>query len=260
MRPFSIKEAIINAWSLWRGNWRILVAVALLNLAVQLLPRASDFLGTGVVKDILSKLTIPASAVAGIFVSVGSMKIVLMLVSGQRPQLTALFSPWKLVARWVLVMIVTGLVSLVVAFLFALLPVFAPGSFNNPFGLVLRVVYALPFLYLWVRLSLASWAVIDGAGVRESLGRSWQMTKGQVIRLLVFGAALILVVFGIGFVAATPAVVGTLLQNLGVSLAVRTILIGIGLGLMTGASVLLIGPLSLLSIAGVYRKLSPKPQ
>lgn len=192
MNQFGKREAIRNGWGLFRKNWKFFVVVTVVMMIVSMGVGLSTEYGV-----VVSLVT----WILQLFLSVGLMRVNLAVVDGGAPVKRLLFPNWKLVARYLLASVLYGLVVII--------------------GLILLV---LPGVYIAVRLQFFGLSIADGAGIADSLKKSWRITKGSVVNLVLYSLLAALVnLLGVLFL-----VIGTLVTT----------------------------PLTGLSYAWVYRKLS----
>ncbi len=148
-------QAMIASWGeYYRGNWPALIAVALLQM-------------------------------------IGTLAMLALFTDQTRPTVSQAIrqgfarTPTVIAAQLLLGAAVGAMV---------LLPVALGGALQSPVFTVLAVLAALGLgIWAWVRTSLVSPAVmVDGlANPLAALKRSWQITEGNVLRLLLFYALLI---------------------------------------------------------------------
>jgi uncharacterized membrane protein len=130
---------------------------------------------SGILVGILSSILL-------IIFMMGYMKNCFQTIDGEEPQ----FSAYGQVSRkFFTYLFATVIYSIIVSIGFALL--------------------ILPGIYLMVRLNYYAAAIVDeDAGIIESLKRSWQITKGQVMPVLV----IFLIIMVLSFIGTLALIVG----------------------------------------------------
>ncbi len=183
----NIRESIKFGWKGFKNNWKSFLALALFLAAATIL--TSDNSPTLI--GPMNLFQEVATSVVMFGFAVASLKV----VDGQRVRLGSVLNSYrdfKLVALFVLVEVTYSI-------LFQL-------------GMLLLII---PGLFLGARLFAAPYLVIDkNASYIDSFKRSWEITRGKTIKLMLFGLALIGVII-LGFLAL---LVGSL-----VSIAVASI-------------------------------------
>jgi hypothetical protein len=179
-QDFSIAEALRFGWHKTRAHSAVLFQSVLALFAVQI--------ATSVVEKVLGGsiegfLALVALGVASVIVSTGFTSIALKLAKGEHASLGDLLPASRMVWTFFLASVVTGLI--VVG------------------GIILLIV---PGLYFLARFSMARFAVLDGATVRESLAQSSALTDGKKLHILGF----ILTLIGLNLLGALFFFVGLL--------------------------------------------------
>jgi len=201
-KTFSIKESFVMGWKTMRAHSGLIFKVVLTVFALQ------------VMFEIVTKALVPnnpigilLAAVLMVFlmvVGLGTTLISLKLVRSKPARYRDLFPPVKLIVRYGLASILTGLVVLaplivagiIVAVGMVLLGAsFTTGTVASPYVslLVLSVVVAL-FLatavtlsgYLLLRFSFMRFAVLDSETPVASLRKSARLVRGHTLPLLLF--------------------------------------------------------------------------
>ncbi len=182
-KRFSKNEAISFGWNIFRDNFRFLILIFLIFLLFAFVP------------DIIGSKTIEASTSLGVLfyslgyfltivMTIGIMKISLKFYDSEKPEISDLFSHYKLFINYFLA-----------SFLYALI-VFA--------GLILLIV---PGIVFGLKYYFFDYYVVDkGCGPIEALKRSAQITKGNKWNLFLF----ILLVLGINILGMIFLFVGLL--------------------------------------------------
>lgn len=266
MKLISIKEVFTNAWALWRTHWMFWAGVGVVNVAIivgiQIASGGSLLQAQSFLSSFVSAWQMSGAVFLGvmsIIVSFGMMHVALRAVSGDKPTWKSMGLQGRFFVWWILAMIISNVPSMISIFFLFLLPVFSPASFDNPVGFVMRTMYALPFVYLWVRFQFAPLATLDGLGFGAALKTSWRMTKGNVIWLVFFTLALLVFVESMRFIASLPTFVSTFIPPTNTLLAFRVALTVFGTITALVVSIMFVAPFSLLALSLVYRKLCGKP-
>ncbi len=172
-------------WVTFRGNAGYFLRLILLFLVIQI---AIDVLYCRTAGAVMSFLIAMVSAVMGSVLQLGLIGISLEFYDGRKPSLSDLFFfyphfiPYLLASLAYAVVVAAGLALLLV-----------------------------PGLYLMLRMQFYSYLVVDmDLGWAASLRKSWSITDGQIRRLSVFLAVLLLVnlcgalALGIGLLMTLP--------------------------------------------------------
>ena len=134
--------------------------------------------------------TLTAFALFSIIFSLGYMKNIFQALDGEEPQFSAYGQQTKNIITYFLASLITGFVVLA-GFLF----------------------FIIPGIYLALRLQFFQAFIIEeNAGIIESLHKSWEITKGQVLPLFILALVMIgililgCILFGIGIFVAVPLI------------------------------------------------------
>ena len=227
----TIGEAFGLALRYWTATWdRWLLAVVAVALA--------DGLATSLLGDTLVDQQLMRQLMAG---EVVDTAIVPRLMAGPLAvAVVSIVADWFLYANavaglrgrevtlgWVLrsglrVLAALVLVSVAVTLLASVLVLL------GPVGLLLILVALVPALYVGIRCQFWAVGIFDGHAIGPSLRQSWDLTRGAVLRVLGWGAAMfglslvVGIVVGIatgalavmpGPMAGIPAAVGSLVQT-----------------------------------------------
>jgi membrane-anchored glycerophosphoryl diester phosphodiesterase (GDPDase) len=182
MHKFSISEAIKFGWNTTKKNFSFLIKVMLIMTVVYLLGgmvqnSAKDAAGLDFIINILVWIL-------HTILDIGLVKIALKLVSNQVPSLDDLYNHYPLFWKYLGGSILTFLIVLG--------------------GIILLII---PGVIFGIRLQFVSYLIIDkGMGPIEAIKKSWQVTRGNTIRLLFFGLTLA----GINILGALALLVGLL--------------------------------------------------
>jgi hypothetical protein len=231
---FSIREAIRFGWHKVKEHSGLIFQLVLALFALQVV--------TAIVQKVLENTALGslagfALAVLSTFVGTGVMLITLKLARGDHAQFNQILPEWRLVWKYFCSGVIVGVLSmlpiavgalLAFALVSAYVPHFAadlfasqrPGDVLNqaivqlqgthPMVLIsISVIVAVAIVsavYLGLRYSMARYAVVDGAGIIESVRQSAKLTRGAKWNLVGFIAALIL----LNIVGAIALLVGLL--------------------------------------------------
>ncbi len=187
MNGFSKREAISFGWRHFWFNWLFLGLVTIFVVAF-------PFIATFIINLLSDELFLFAFVLNLIFwalqltFSLGLIQIYLAIVDSQPANFAQLFSPYRLVFKYLVVSIISGLITLI--------------------GILLLVI---PGIIFSLKLQFWPWLMVDrNLGVGDSLRESWQMTKGVKLNLLLFNIILVFLtligalIFGIGLLVAIP--------------------------------------------------------
>ena len=163
--PFSIGESLQFGWHTMRAHSALVFRVVLTLLALEVARAIVQKVLAGSALGLLASLVLfAATAVLGI----GATRIALRLAQGHSAHYADIVPPMRLLWPYIAAALLTGLAVIG--------------------GLILLI---LPGIFVAVRLSMVRFEVIDGAGIRESLNKSWALTAGHFWRLFLFMLALI---------------------------------------------------------------------
>lgn len=165
-QAFSIGEALQFGWRKTREHSGLLFQILLTIFALQVVSEIVDRVLHDTILGILASV---ALAVLSVVISAGFALVALRLAEGHAAHYRDLFPRAQLVWHFFCVSLVAGLLTLV--------------------GFLLLIV---PGVYLLLRFSMARFAVVDGAGILESLKRSGRMTHGRKWHLLGFFLLMVL--------------------------------------------------------------------
>ncbi len=237
MKAFSIREVFKAGWHTLRAHSRLVFAVVLTLFAMQIAQAVVDKSLGGTPMGGMALLVV---GIAGAVLGVGATVISLRLAEHKHAEYRDLVPEWRILWRMVLggivagILIVLPLVAAAGYVLVQLVNALGPGTvaalfeslggsaeaaqaaweamyavFNGTTFMAIAVG-ALASAYFALRLAFARLAIVDGAGVIESLRRSWHLTRGAVAKLLLFALAAILVnllgaiPFGLGLLLTIP--------------------------------------------------------
>lgn len=200
MEKFSIGGEVKNGWVIFKAHWRVLLSALAISAVLGIVSGVvtSSFDGAPVNSAISSLLF----WVAQMVVSIGMIKIAILLVDKKTTKLSEIYSNYPLFLNYLFMSIILGVIVGV--------------------GFILLII---PGIYLAVRLQLTPYFLIDKkVNPFEAISLSWNKSRGNFWSLFLFDLAMGLL-------------------NIG-----GAILLGLGL--------LVTVPVSMVAMAGVYRKVS----
>ena len=181
MEPkFIISEVFSTAWKGTKSQLWILAGLLIgycilsFTLTAFAMPMQSSIIGKIIVNVI--------SALFSIIFSLGYMKNIFQALDGEEPQFSAYGQQTKNIITYFLASLITGFVVLA------------------GFYLALRLQFFQAFI------------IEENAGIIESLHKSWEITKGQVLPLFILALVMIgililgCILFGIGIFVAVPLI------------------------------------------------------
>ena len=180
--PFLIGESLQFGWHTMRAHSALVFRVVLTLLALEVARAIVQKVLEGTALGLLATLVlVAATAVLGI----GATRIALRLVQGHAAQYADIVPPARLLWPSIAASLLAGLAVIG--------------------GLILLV---LPGIFVAVRLSMVRFEVIDGAGIKESLHKSWALTAGHFWWLFLF----ILLLIVLNILGALAFMVGLLIS------------------------------------------------
>ncbi len=210
---FSIKESLRSGWQQFKAHSGIVLTVFLIVFAVNIFASMFDSAleGNGFVQFISSVLF----GIVGVVVGTGATYIVLKIAKGERAVRRDIVPPLSLLWRYFVVNMLVTVITLgicaacalvgfsVVTGLLALeLPLLATLA-----GIVIATTGIAFLIYVALRYSVASFAILEGAKIMESVHRSAVLTRGVKGKLVLF----VLVAGLINLLGLLALVVGLLL-------------------------------------------------
>lgn len=178
-KNFTISSALRGGWEALKSNFLVLLGLligytfltSLISWPSALHPESLSLqIGTTLVLILL-----------GASFSLGYMKMCLDAIDGNEPLLTAFSETFRIIFPYI-----------ALSFLIALIVVS---------GVILLII---PGIYLGIRLQFAPLCMVEGAGIVEALKKSWKLTKGNILRLVL----LYLVCFGLVLAGLIVLIVG----------------------------------------------------
>lgn len=192
-KKFSNREAIRFGWEGMKNHFALFAAAILIQIIVELTPDALNIVLPAERMDIHSFILTVMEAfllLVGMVITMGLIRISLMIIDGEKPDLAYLFSTVPFLWRY---LISTILYILIVAG-----------------GLLLLIV---PGIYWAIRFGFYGYLIVDrNTRVMESLKKSAEITKGSVWHLFLLGLVLGgimtagLLCFGIGIFFTYPTI------------------------------------------------------
>ena len=205
---FSIREAFVFAWTKVKAHSGLLFQAMLVLFALQVV---SAIVGKTLEDSMLGVVASCALGVAAVFVGTGLTLISLKLAEGHHVEFKNLFPNWRVVWKFFVAGILSGIViilPLIIASLVALLAgvsvLASVISFSEgePMvltaeaiqGLIIGLGITIPVflvaigvtIYLAVRYGMVRYAVLDHAGIVESLRKISKFTRGVIWKLIGF--------------------------------------------------------------------------
>lgn len=189
MNTFSISEALSFGWDTFKKNVSffimLVLALFLANIVVSFV--FGTIFGEDSVAGFIGQVI---SIILSMLVSIGAMKITLDFVDGKKGDLKDLYLQYPLALKYIGVSILQGLIVLA--------------------GFILLII---PGIYLSVKLSFASYVVVDKkAGPVDAIKASYNMTKGNWWNLAFLGIVSVLITIAgalallVGLFVAIPVV------------------------------------------------------
>ncbi|MBI2022461.1 hypothetical protein HYS97_01275 [Candidatus Daviesbacteria bacterium] len=213
MKNISIKDALKFAWEKFRSNVGFFLVLALISLLLQFTAQGMQIeykSGQSPPFDVSVELFGLIAFIIKIVIDIGLIRIALDFEGGKKPGFSDLVKDYKLAIKYFLSSFLYGLITGV--------------------GLILLII---PGIYLALRLQFYSYLIVDkGFGPLQALKESWKLTKGKVIKLLLYG----LLTIGLYLLGVAALIVGILVAV----------------------------PITMLALAHIYRQLlqnnPPQPQ
>lgn len=213
---FSIREAFVFGWHTVRNNSALVFQVVLTLFAIQV---AQSIVSEVLEETLIGILASIVLMLVGLVVGVGAAVITLKIAKGHSAQYRELLQPVEFIVRFVLAgfyaAVITALPVLAAAAIFVPLGVLIAGpevvlAETAPTVLTQQMVVGIVVagigiaigvvgsLYLALRYFMVRFAVVDGAGISESLKKSRHLTVGVKWKLVLFVlAAIVLNLLGL---------------------------------------------------------------
>lgn len=225
MEKFSISEVIRFSWESYKKNWKNLLLVFLLLATVTYVPGLiAQFLRQDY--PLISLLVNLISALVNIVVNIGLLKIMLNTVDGRDVNIQDLFfafSKLGLVGKYLLTSVIYGFIILLSGLPVGLFSFFMLGNIYNAnrFSQNINTSYLIIFIPLTIlfvgiifmivtKFQFWNYLLVDKEMWEfTGLRKSWNMTKGFVLHLILFGFTLLLLNL-VGLIALFVGLVVTL--------------------------------------------------
>lgn len=229
MEKIKIGEAFNQAWSAYKANWQILIGVLLTTVGFSfLIGYLDNFVDDVFVSALLSLL----SMIIGFVLTLGLINVSLNTLDTGRAVYADLFSAHQLIFKYILLMILIGLLSLIgliVAAGSVFVFFFVPGSAANLAAVAGALLGFVFLVFIYLRVFFAIYVLVDKkVGPVEALKESNRLVKASRSHLVLLGLIVFLVVLNL---------LGLILLFIGLLVAI---------------------PVAALTQAAAYRQLSPK--
>jgi len=212
---FSIKEAIKFGWEVTKNNLGILIVCSLIYV---IFPIAKATIYSTLRQNFF--LWFSLVYILFILAYLGMVKVFLKLYKGEKGSFYDLFSQYHLLLRYlftklIIFWIISGLSIMFLETIVFILALSKLSIFLRVISIVLVVLSAIVFfvvlIILFVRLSFFDYLIVDkNCSAIESLKKSFLITKGNTLRIIIFYILEFLIVLlgllllGIGVLIAFP--------------------------------------------------------
>lgn len=191
-KAFAVEEILKSAWGLFKANWQQLVIFAIVYMIAVQAPMilVEKLFGK---ESSMGRLLSFALAFWNVFVSLGTIKYMLALLRGQKPELSLIFSNTDKYVEY-LIMYIRYMIVIIGGFLLLIIP-----------GIYFSFKYAY-VLFL----------VADGKATgSEAFKMSARMTEGKKLTMFLYGLVSLFLVI-VGFIALViPGIIATGVVSLG---------------------------------------------
>ena len=177
---FSIEEALTFGWHKTKAHSALLFQALLTLFAVQV---AHAIVAKVLAHTLIGAVAVIVLFIVTLFLGVGLTVITFKIAKGERTSYADILPSGGLVWRYFVAQLLSGLFILI--------------------GFILLIV---PGIYLMLRYSMVRFAIIDGSGIVDSLGRSAHVTTDVKWHLLLF----LIVIIMLNIVGAILLLVGLL--------------------------------------------------
>lgn len=182
-------------------------------------------------------------------IRLGILRVLLDIYERNSSEVTRLFSCSNLVFTYLCALILLSLIMLPVVTFFAVLGMILPPAVVGIIGLIA----AVGMIFIQTRFAFYVYPIVDvKMGAIDALKRSWRITQGSVLRLIIFEIILGLIPAALGIVVILNILVTIMLVSNGWSLAA---VVPIALVLIALFFVALIVPVIFLANVYAYKKL-----
>ncbi len=217
MKKFSAREAFSYSWETFKKNWKYFLGLEIVFLLVSFVPSA-------VLQKVFANnvaLNIPIQILLYLYslvLAAGLTKILLSVIDGKFLPTREIFTHYRLVWPLFITSIVVGFLILLlmlpaVIIFFGVSTILSQNAFGPFLTVILGVAFAVWVIYVSLRLFFWQYVVIDkNPGVQAAIRTAWNMTKGAVWPLFLFGLLAILVtllgalLLGVGLLVTIPVV------------------------------------------------------
>lgn len=191
MKTFSIGEAISYGWNTVKKQPKVIVYILVAVLGAQFINWVLSFvLGDSAQDRFIIILIAIITMVVSLVFSLGMVRILFNIYDNKPLKFENLYQDWKLVGRYLISSILGGLAILA--------------------GFILLII---PGIIFTIRLSFLPFVMLDGeTHPIEALKKSWYITKGHTLKLLVFYIVQVLILmlgllaFILGVFIAIPVI------------------------------------------------------
>lgn len=212
MKEFAIGEILRASWADFKKSWQGLYVVLIVGFVVSF--------AFGFVSGAFSSAKMPVvyfvlqilSTVVSWIVMVGIIKVVLSVIDGKKAEISELFfaiRDIKILGKYLASYIISSLVVVGVMLPFVVLGfvfyTFLGQQSSVPLIVILVLLGIIALIFVGVRMQFWLYDLVDkGDWAIEPIRKSWQMTKGHVLNLILFA----LVLTGINLLGLLALVVG----------------------------------------------------
>jgi len=157
---FSIEQTLRSGWKKTRAHSGLVFKAILTLFAVQIAQSIVSKVLEGTFIGVGATIVLVA---ASIYIGIGFTRIAFKLAKEEHTVYADIIPPWDLVWRYALASLLSGLII--------------------GLGFLLLII---PGIYFALRFSMVRFAILEGAGVKESLRKSSAMTEGKKWHILGF--------------------------------------------------------------------------
>ena len=188
---FSISMILSTAWKALTAHFWVLVGMVIAFLILSFILSMLQS-GGGFISIIVMLLSLALSTIFGL----GYARMCLDAVEGKEPQFSSFQEQFPKFWRYLGLSMLIGLVAGIYVLLTVLITVIVLGVGSGGdilvglmnmgrFGILLIVVLNIPLILLGLRVQFASLFIVDAdSGIIESLRKSWEITQGHEIKLI----------------------------------------------------------------------------
>ncbi len=170
MDKFTVGEAVSYGWEAFKANALTLIGIMVISSMLNSIPNVFvQITGKENAASLPYYILLAVIWLFSILISCGMIRILLDIYDGREVDFVSLFTTLDPFLNFLLGSIVVGIAVTI--------------------GTILLII---PGIYLAIRFSMFPFAVVDeGLGAIDAIQRSWEMTEGQVLNLLLLGLAFI---------------------------------------------------------------------